>query len=552
MNEKTPVPDPFSTLKADPLDRSPNRRHIHWSKMLWDCNPFYLLSAGLLLYGCYRISTEPDVVTHDFLHLYFNFGSLQLYELLLVGTAIFLASRRIWYDSTLLIGLENLFLIVPFILISQGALVGQQLKEHRLTWELSLVAALFACGRVGSLKRFIGRLNFPRRMAALAVIFVVINATLPGVYRSLQEGKIGTHLDAGPAYMTNEFAWLVLLPGLCALMLAEPGLAPKGEEWPQRGWLPAGMYALWLAGTGAHLYCLGYIYDFDLRAELVAPALWILCWALFARTTKVEHNPLAYNFTLTPTALASFVAIPSAHYHLFFLITCVNAAIYASIYFRRRNEMALHLMVFSMAALAGGVPQEWGDRVFSHFSRSYAVWSAIAAYGVFWAMQSRTPVTGVFAAIISASATGVALGDNANAAHWATQVGLVVLLIHSLRWEDAKHQGAAAVRIVACVAWVIQAFVWVHTSGSGWMTCATSAPVLIAYGVVTFYRGTRVLRFIPLAAVLVILTGPGNSTADRLRNSSAGVSAVIASFVLFAAGTGAALYKHRRSQKVAD
>src|SRR3954466_14355690 len=117
MNENTQDADSEAPKPPTPSVGSnscPSRRPIQWSKLLWDCNPFYLLSAGLLLYGCYRISTEPDVMSRDFTHLYFNFGSLQLYELLVVSTAIFLASRRIWYDSTLLVGLENLFLIVPF------------------------------------------------------------------------------------------------------------------------------------------------------------------------------------------------------------------------------------------------------------------------------------------------------------------------------------------------------------------------------------------------------------------------------------------------------
>src|SRR6478672_12112719 len=104
MNENTPVPDSESASnpRIEPATEPPKRPRTPWSRLIWDCNPFYLVSAGLLLYGCYRISTEPDVVNHDSAHLYFNFGSLQIYELLLVITAVFLAARSIWYDSTLL------------------------------------------------------------------------------------------------------------------------------------------------------------------------------------------------------------------------------------------------------------------------------------------------------------------------------------------------------------------------------------------------------------------------------------------------------------------
>ena len=59
--------------------------------------------------------------------LAFNFAALQLYEILLVFVAIVLGVRRVWYDSTLLVVLENLLLLVPFILVTQAILIGKGL-----------------------------------------------------------------------------------------------------------------------------------------------------------------------------------------------------------------------------------------------------------------------------------------------------------------------------------------------------------------------------------------------------------------------------------------
>src|SRR5215470_7841238 len=69
---------------------SPLPSAAHWLRRLLACNPFYLASVALLLYGCYRISLEPGIFGKESAHLIFNFGSLQTYELLLVVTAIFL------------------------------------------------------------------------------------------------------------------------------------------------------------------------------------------------------------------------------------------------------------------------------------------------------------------------------------------------------------------------------------------------------------------------------------------------------------------------------
>src|SRR5436189_5751866 len=84
------------------------RRQItYWIRYFFACNPFYLVSAALLLYGFHRVSIDSNFLSEETAHLVFNFASLQTYELMLVVTAIFLASRRIWYDSMLRGGLEN-------------------------------------------------------------------------------------------------------------------------------------------------------------------------------------------------------------------------------------------------------------------------------------------------------------------------------------------------------------------------------------------------------------------------------------------------------------
>src|SRR6266436_2497548 len=121
-----------------------------WLRWVVTCNPVYILSAALLLYGLYQVSIEPHFLRNETGHLIFNFSSLQCYELLVIVTAIFLARRRIWYDSMLLVGLENMLLLVPFILVSQAALI-----DRHYVWTICLAGGVLAIGRFASLKRFI-------------------------------------------------------------------------------------------------------------------------------------------------------------------------------------------------------------------------------------------------------------------------------------------------------------------------------------------------------------------------------------------------------------
>src|SRR6185436_6308061 len=149
--ETNPTPPALIESASPPARVPPGDRPIsHWLKKLLICNPCYLLSAALLLYGLYRVSIDPHFLPAEAAQLTFNFSSLQCYELLLVGTAIVLARRRIWYDSTLLVVLENLLVLVPFILISQAALVEQH--TGRL---LCGAAALLVIGRSLAARRWI-------------------------------------------------------------------------------------------------------------------------------------------------------------------------------------------------------------------------------------------------------------------------------------------------------------------------------------------------------------------------------------------------------------
>src|SRR5258706_14981866 len=81
-----------------------------WAGLLLAGNPFYIASAALLLFAINRLSLDPRFLSGEEANLLFNFSAIQTYELVLIGTALFLAARRIFYDSTLLVVIENLVL----------------------------------------------------------------------------------------------------------------------------------------------------------------------------------------------------------------------------------------------------------------------------------------------------------------------------------------------------------------------------------------------------------------------------------------------------------
>jgi hypothetical protein len=110
---------------------------------------------------------------------------------------------------------------------------------------------------------------------------------------------------------------------------------------------------------------------------------------------------------------------------------------------------------------------------------------------------------------------------------------------------DEEHTGARALRIFVGLLWVAHSFIWLHTGGMAWMTCAVAALILAGYLAARLRTGSWGPAPVPIAAVLVVLSGPIDFAVSRVQNAPVGVLAVIGSFLLFGLGTLAALTKHR-------
>jgi hypothetical protein len=522
--------------------RRPGFAQGRFIRLLAASNPFYPISAAVLLYGFYRVSSDPRFLPGEISQLMFNFTSLQIYELVLVATAIFLASRRIWYDSTLLVGLENMLVVVAFILVSQAALI-----DRRIIWAMCLAGGLLALCRFSALKRWMHELNLPARLLTAGMVLLLLNVALPIIFRSLHEHKVGTKPTWGPAYETNQAAWLLLLPALCAALNWMPARRQAGELWPQRWWLPATFCALWIAGTAVHLYCLGYVYDFDFRLELAAPAAWVLLWIIARRAREfVPALKLELDRALLAGPLAAtLLAINQNDTALFFSLTLLNAACYSTVWLRQKqHRLALHLSLISIAALVAGVPGSWVPAKLSGVSRPELIAIAAVGYAMLCFALASNPKVGVLGGVVVGFATGIMLQREA-AVHWGLQAAMGFVLLHSLRWEDSRHQGATAARALVAALWVVHSWIWTWGYSGGREVIASAVAVITIWILSRFWSGQWGKLSVPAAAMVSMLSIPGNSTVPKLAHLPAGPIIIAASFVLFALGTGIALRKNR-------
>ncbi len=547
-----PTPDivaPTTLAPAIPQESSPG--WIGWIRKFLACNPFYLASAALLLYGVYRVSVDPSLFRREILQLIFNFSSLQVYGLVLAGTAVLLARRSIWYDSNLLLGLEHLLVFVPFILVSQAALIGSQ-----MVWTMCLTGAVLVIGRHAVLKRGIRALNFPASMVFLGMVLLILNTALPLLYRFLHESKIGTKPDWGAAFYFNQFAWLLILPAVAALLNFVPFEAGKRDPLPSRGWLPAGWFLLWLAGTTTHLYSLGYVYDFDLRHEWIAPALWALSWTLWRRSDLLaalarpipgwDLATLNRALLLLPLLMAPLGITQARGTDVFFALAALNTAAYGVLTIRGgHGRLPLHLLLISLVCAIAVFPGSLAPEPTLHLGRGKASVLAAATYLLGWALISRNPRLGIAGGIVAGFLTTNIPGLGRETIHWALHIGLVFLLLHSLRWKDPEPANAAVIRTLSAVAWGLHAVLWIGFGGSALLIAGPAVVLFALYGVARFVTGRWNSLDLPIAASAVVLAGPAKLLVQAALAAPAGLLAIAASFLFFAAGTAAALTRHR-------
>jgi hypothetical protein len=520
-----------------------------WLRGFLATNPFYLLSAALLLYGIYRVSTGPGVFASETAQLAFNFGALQFYEMLLVGTAILLARRAVWYDATLLAAVENALVFVPFMLVTQAALI-----EQTWVWGCCGAGVALAATRAGAARAWLRNLNLPARALGCGALVLAFNAALPVMYRHLHESKYGTKLAEGAAYAFNEWSWLALLPAVMFSALLLPQPRATGELWPQRRWLPSGFFLLWLTATITHLYSLGYVYDFDLRRELVAPGLWALAWITVLRVGDFIPAPgaqLRHWLFLLPVATPLVAGV--ANNRITLALAALNAVAYvAAALIGHQPRLARNLAIASVLMIIAAIPHHWGAVVIPGFNPLRAVGAAVLAGLILPALLSRNPKLGLLGALAAAVAVGNFIAPELRAMQWATQTGCAFLLLHSLSWEGHDASAERVVRWGVVLGWLAHAIVWSRVGEPGFVLAGFGLLVFAAWTTAYLLGWVRGLRLIPYAALLVIVVAPVNHALVWMTQAPAGVTAMLGSLLLFALGTAAALTKHRWHKWTAD
>lgn len=515
-----------------------------WLRLILDGNPFYLLSAVLILWATYRLSIDPHFFKREITQLYFNFGSLQTYEIVLAVTAAFLAKRLILYDATLLVCVDNLLVFTPFVLISQAIFLDQPLAVG-----LGIGGALLIALRSGLVKRSIPGLNAPPVLLASGAAFLAAQAAFPVMFRQIHSQ--GDALSGeGFLFGAIQSALFWLLPALAAL----PNLLPRPTQWggpaPQRSWLPQVMMGLWLAATAVHLSAIAYVYDLKWRWWYLIPMCWVAAWTLYNRLGDfaAEVNSTWRKVTMALPMAAAWWALAAGQTHWFLAATLVNTLLFTGLWLGHREEAAARQSALvSLVSLVAGMPSEWLEEWNPGGERGLAVWLAIGLYILLRTLARRSPKAGVVGALVVFVGAMVALRSSQESGWWALQCSLLFLLGHSLFWKEKQEDGAETIRWIAAIAWVANS--WFLPTDAALALRSTvwggAVVLLAAYAWLSWNRRTWQPWCLPLTTVLVLAAYPGRWLGGNVQAIPAGLFGLMASFVVFGLGTALAVWRSR-------
>ena len=495
-------------------------------------NPFYLASAGLLLYGINELTTDAKVVGAECPLLRFNFCALFLYEIMLVATAILLIRRKIWYDALLLFGLTNLFVIVPFSLVTRAVF----LSAH-LALAMSVCGAALAVAKFWAFKRYAPELNLPGRLLFFGALLLLVNASAPLLFK-----KIAFDFDQMIRWLN--FIWQFLLPAMAGLglFLPRPVDVDRGEAPVGKRWLPAAVWFGWVIVTACHFGGIGYSNSYTWNCALLVPTAWVMAWTAYLRITDfAKPTRLADQIFLTMPLLLPLLAIQSERTLIVF--AGLNLTIYGVLLIRKdRNFLALSRLLGAIATFSGSLPTGWISHIAPGVERSE--WIALSIFVCFfWLIfRSRDPRIAMFSVL---GLIGACLLFAPEFSHYAIQIALVSLLAHSLRWDDQAYKGAAMLRFLAGTIWALVSCSWLfNTDHPERLLVDSAAGVLLAVYLlqaIIFRRWKH--RIFPIIASLILLSEPGTILGHWLNSETPGMLAVVSSFLLFVLGSIAAFSK---------
>jgi hypothetical protein len=274
-------------------ERSPTFR------LLVEYNPFYLISAMFMLAGLFSLNDSPDWSPLPVGNVLILIATLNLYEMLLIGLALFLHHRGVRRDATMLLVIEAFFLADAGFLNSE--IFTQDLEIGLIVNVLLLVLAAV---KVACVFR---ALHLPLRSGpfALVMLQLALLMAMPGVFKYVAESRNG----ALPALVMYASWWaiggIVALWGVIMGRLDFVEDSPRIDHWGPHRAIVGSLLLLGFVSILAHICTSNWVYNVRWYTANLAPVLLGLAVAL----ASLQGNVMRFRKRMRAEVMLPMAAI---------------------------------------------------------------------------------------------------------------------------------------------------------------------------------------------------------------------------------------------------
>jgi hypothetical protein len=493
------------------------------------CNPLLLLSPLCLLYGIYRAVMAPNLFSNDSSNTIFNFISLASYVLLVCVTSTLLARKGIVPDTTMLLLLNGLLFVSPFILIAHGVFL-----EGNLAMALGLLGIAMSAGQLQFLKRRLPDTFLSPQLSIGAALILAANFAIPLIFRN------GLEHDNDAWGSTSGYAWYVVLPLLVAWLNFIPIAKTSDAIW-SRPWFAPLNYLLWLAGTSIQLWTVTYVDDRHLHGYQFAVALWVGAWTAF-RCARIFPETCANRVrTLAPISaliIPGLAAIDGLDLRIAGLLYLLNLPL---LVFAYRTLPVFALGGLSLIGALCCIPSPWIAQLSPMFSRAdfvILIFGALMLGAVGMIRDARAGLIAALGIAIFAGLCGVSGAFALNSA-------ILFLFIHQLRWKAVGRDEHLLLGIAGAV-WLIHTLNLEVVGSTGARMAPFVATVVVTICLRNASLGNPTSLVPPICSIAILILHPAHWLTKTAVTAPSGVLAILVGFGLLAAG---AWDSSRRSQR---
>jgi hypothetical protein len=293
-----PLPD-LPANNHDPWTPAHPSRRARFLRFIVDRNPFYLLSAVCMLVGCILLTNSTSFTPISRSRLLVMLGTLNCYEALLIGLAVWLiATRDLVRDGAILLGIEAFFLVDTTWLNHEIFTIDLRLGVI-VSALLMIAATVKLAAIIIGLRIHHGNGAFVLIATQLAILFA-----MPGVFRHISAPRHG----ALPALALYAGWWVVgALPVLATLLL-------RGWPWIRFRRVVRLFVIFAFASVALHLALENWVYKVRWYDANLAPlALGLaLAFGLHDKHVFSLAMRMRLQLALPVAAVALSVGFPSA------------------------------------------------------------------------------------------------------------------------------------------------------------------------------------------------------------------------------------------------